>query len=75
MGSYIKVLAAHFVDLYERRPEAWSLEPWEMQMLMWSLGYTDDLVDERLLAQAMMQTFRIERHGLKLYNGCKRQVP
>jgi hypothetical protein len=69
MGSYTKLLAAQLTDLYERRPEAWSLEPWEMQMLLWSLGYTDDLVDEGLLAQAMMQTFRIERFGFRVYNG------
>ena len=34
-------------DLYSRRPETVFSQPWELQMLLWSLGYTDELVDER----------------------------
>ena len=34
-------------DLYSRRPETVFSQPWELQMLLWSLGYTDELVNER----------------------------
>jgi hypothetical protein len=34
-------------DLYSRRPETVFSQPWELEMLLWSLGYTDELVDER----------------------------
>jgi hypothetical protein len=33
-------------DLYSRRPEARCLEAWELRILLWSLGYTDELEDE-----------------------------
>ena len=33
-------------DLYSRRPETVLSQPWELQMLLWSLGYTDELVNE-----------------------------
>ena len=34
-------------DLYSRGPETVLSQPWELQMLLWSLGYTDELVNER----------------------------
>ena len=37
-------------DLYSRRPETVFSQPWELQMLLWSLGYTDELVNERDMA-------------------------
>ena len=33
-------------EVYSRRPETRSLEPWEMQHVLFSLGYTNDLADE-----------------------------
>jgi hypothetical protein len=33
-------------DLYSKRPEMRTLEPWELQQVLWSLNYTDDLEDE-----------------------------
>ena len=38
-------------ELYSRQPEAFYLEPWELQSLLWSLGYTEDLSDEAEIAQ------------------------
>ncbi len=40
-------------DLYSRYPEAFYLEPWELQSLLWSLSYTDDLADEAEIAAAV----------------------
>jgi hypothetical protein len=33
-------------DLYSRLPETYHLEPWELQHVLFSLGYVDDLADE-----------------------------
>jgi len=33
-------------ELYSRRPETRYLEPWELQHVLFSLGYPDDLADE-----------------------------
>ena len=40
-------------DLYGRRPEAYYLEPYELQSLLWSLNYTDDLAPEAEIAAAV----------------------
>ena len=40
-------------DLYSRRPETQELEPWELQMLLWSLNYTDHLLPEDEIAAAI----------------------
>ena len=40
-------------ELYSRRPEARYLEPYELQSLLWSLGYTDELIDEAEIAAAI----------------------
>jgi hypothetical protein len=41
-------------DIYSRRrPEAFYLEPWELQSLLWSLGYTEGLADEAEIAAAV----------------------
>jgi hypothetical protein len=39
-------------DLYSKHPEFRSLQPWELQHVLWSLGYTDDLGDEAEIAAA-----------------------
>ena len=39
-------------DLYSRFPEHRYREPYELQSLLWSLGYTDDLEDEDQIAAA-----------------------
>jgi hypothetical protein len=39
-------------DLYRRDPEYRHLQPWELQSLLWSLGYADELLDEEEIARA-----------------------
>jgi hypothetical protein len=39
-------------ELYSRHPEARDLEPYELQSLLWSLNYTDELLDEAEIASA-----------------------
>ena len=46
-------LLAAVRDLYSRRPEAFFLEPWELQHVLWSLGYTNDLAPEAEIAAAI----------------------
>ena len=40
-------------DLYSRQPEYFNHEPWELQHVLFSLGYTDDLADETEIAAAV----------------------
>jgi hypothetical protein len=40
-------------DLYSRLPEMYYRQPWELQMVLYSLGYTDDLADEAEIAAAV----------------------
>jgi hypothetical protein len=40
-------------DLYSRLPETYHLQPWELQHVLFSLGYTDDLADEAEIAAAV----------------------
>jgi hypothetical protein len=40
-------------DLYSKRPETYYLEPYELQSLLWSLGYCDDLIPEAEIAAAI----------------------
>ena len=40
-------------DLYSTLPETYYLEPWELQHVLFSLGYTDDLADEAEIAAAV----------------------
>jgi hypothetical protein len=40
-------------ELCSRRPEARDLEPYELQSLLWSLNYTDELLDEAEIAAAI----------------------
>ena len=40
-------------DLYSRRPETQDLEPWELQQILWNLGYSDELLDEADIAAAV----------------------
>lgn len=43
-------MSAHLLpavrELYSLLPETRRLEPWELQHVLFSLGYTDDLADE-----------------------------
>jgi hypothetical protein len=39
-------------ELYSRLPEARCLQPWELQQILWSLNYTEDLEDEGAIAAA-----------------------
>jgi hypothetical protein len=39
-------------DLYSRLPEMRFRAPWELQHVLYSLGYTDDLADEAEIAAA-----------------------
>ena len=40
-------------ELYSRRPETRYHEPWELQHLLFSLGYSDGLVAEAQIAAAV----------------------
>ena len=40
-------------DLYSRLPETYHREPWELQHVLFSLGYVDDLADEAQIAAAV----------------------
>lgn len=46
-------LLATVREVYSLRPEAFFLEPWEMQSLLWSLGYCDGLAPEAVIAAAI----------------------
>ena len=39
-------------ELYSRRPETRYLLAWELRIILWSLGYTDDLADEAAIGAA-----------------------
>jgi hypothetical protein len=39
-------------DLYSRLPETRCLLAWELRIILWSLGYTDDLADEAAVEAA-----------------------
>ena len=41
-----------FRDLYSKHPEMRTLEPWELQHVLWTLSYTEDLEDEGEIAAA-----------------------
>jgi hypothetical protein len=40
-------------ELYSRRPEYFSHEPWELVHVLFSLGYVDDLAEETEIAAAV----------------------
>jgi hypothetical protein len=40
-------------NLYSRVPETYHLQPWELQHVLYSLCYTDDLADEAEIAAAV----------------------
>ena len=40
-------------DLYSRRPETRYLEAYELQSLLWSLSYCDDLIPEHEIAASI----------------------
>ena len=40
-------------ELYSRLPETRYREPWELQHVLWSLGYTEDLAVEAEIAAAV----------------------
>ena len=49
-------LVPHVRDLFSVCPEYFWHEPWELQHVLFSLGYTDDLVDEGEIAAAIEVT-------------------
>jgi hypothetical protein len=51
-GPHDDVLAM-LLDVYSKHPEAQYFEPYEVQSLLWSLGYTDELLDESEIAAAI----------------------
>jgi hypothetical protein len=40
-------------ELYSRHPEYFHHEPWELQHVLFSLGYVDDLADESEISAAV----------------------
>ena len=53
MGAVNAQLLPAIRDLYSRLPESYHLEPWELQHVLFSLGYTDDLAGEAEIAAAV----------------------
>jgi hypothetical protein len=51
--AYESNLLASARELYSRLPETRCLEPWELQHVLFSLGYTNGLVGEVELAAAI----------------------
>jgi hypothetical protein len=53
-------------DLYRRQPETQDLEPWELQTLLWSSNYTDELLpeDEIVAAVEVVRTYFDPDEGL-----------
>jgi hypothetical protein len=51
--AYEPNLLALVRELYSHRPEAYYLEAWELQSLLFLLGYTDSLAPEADIAAAM----------------------
>jgi hypothetical protein len=51
-ASGAKILPA-VRDIYSRLPEYYHLQAWEMQHVLFSLGYTDGLEDEGDIAAAI----------------------
>jgi hypothetical protein len=48
-----QILPPAIRDLYSRLPEMYYREPWELQHVLFSLGYTNDLADEAEIAAAV----------------------
>ena len=46
-------LLASIRELFSRLPESRYHEPWELQHVLWSLGYCDDLIPEVEIAAAI----------------------
>jgi hypothetical protein len=46
-------LPASICEVYRRLPETRDLEAWELQHVLWSLGYTDGLAAEEEIAAAI----------------------
>jgi len=46
-------LVPHVGHLFSLCPECFWYEPWELQDVLFSLGYTDDLVDEGEIGAAV----------------------
>ena len=46
-------LLAAVREVYSRLPETYFLEPWELQHVLYSLNYTDNLADEAEIAAAV----------------------
>ena len=46
-------LLAAVRELFSRLPETRCLEPWELQHVLYSLGYTDDLAHEAEITAAI----------------------
>jgi hypothetical protein len=46
-------LLAFVRELYSRHPEYGHHEPWDLQHVLYSLGYTNDLIEEAEIAAAI----------------------
>jgi hypothetical protein len=46
-------------ELFGKLPEARYLQAWELQQLLWSLGYTEDLAPEAAI-EAALEALRVE---------------
>ena len=49
----MSALLASVRELYSRQPEAYYLEPWELQSTLFVLGYVDELLGEWEIAAAV----------------------
>jgi hypothetical protein len=46
-------------ELYSRLPETYHLQPWELEHVLFSLGYTDDLADEAVSVAAAGASYKV----------------
>jgi hypothetical protein len=53
VGAVSAYLPPAVRGLCSRLPEMYHREPWELQHVLFSLGYTDDLADEAEIAAAV----------------------
>jgi hypothetical protein len=52
-ASTQELMVASVREVYSRLPESYFLQHWELQHILWSLGYTEDLAPETEIVAAV----------------------